>query len=184
MGLESSILLAQLCVAPSERERKRLEWKLRGNLRLGDSEKIGRDKLLLLTDIQDNPFARRLVHIYTNKNKEINISELIQGLLLFITEGDMLPKLQLSFRIYDLDGDGYISIFDLYQVLRQLLGSQYSEERLKKMAVYTIMMADTDGDRKLSYEEYLKFMANVKIQKKASVKCSALNPAEQFWYNW
>lgn len=71
-----------------------------------------------------------------------------------------LGVMKEAFSHFDKDGDGTISAQELGVVMRSLehvmvnLGEKFTEERIAHM----IKGADEDGDRKLSYEEFLKLM--------------------------
>ena len=49
----------------------------------------------------------------------------------------------LSFiRIYDMDGDGYISNGELFQVLKMMVGSNLKDTQLQQIVDKTILFAD------------------------------------------
>jgi len=60
----------------------------------------------------------------------------------------------VAFKIYDMDGDGYISNGELFQVLKMMVGNNLKDTQLQQIVDKTIINADTDGDGKISFEEF------------------------------
>ena len=53
-----------------------------------------------------------------------------------------------------MDKDGYISNGELFQVLKMMVGSNLKDAQLQQIVDKTIIHADTDGDGKISFEEF------------------------------
>lgn len=62
--------------------------------------------------------------------------------------------LTVAFKIYDMDKDGYISNGELFQVLKMMVGNNLRDTQLQQIVDKTIIHADTDGDGKISFEEF------------------------------
>ena len=62
--------------------------------------------------------------------------------------------ISVAFKIYDMDKDGYISNGELYQVLKMMVGNNLKDHQLQQIVDKTIIHADTDGDGKISFEEF------------------------------
>jgi len=60
----------------------------------------------------------------------------------------------VAFKIYDIDRDGYISNGELFQVLKMMVGTNLKDAQLQQIVDKTIINADTDGDGKVSFEEF------------------------------
>jgi serine/threonine-protein phosphatase 2B regulatory subunit len=59
-----------------------------------------------------------------------------------------------------MDGDGYISNGELFQVLKMMVGDNLNEVQLQQIVDKTILEADIDRDGKISYEEFRQMISN------------------------
>ena len=69
------------------------------------------------------------------------------------TEEDEIRE---AFRVFDKDGNGYISAAELRHVMTSL-GEKLTEEEVEEM----IIEADTDGDGQLNYEGLLDCLSRM-----------------------
>lgn len=60
----------------------------------------------------------------------------------------------VAFQIYDIDNDGFISNGELFQVLKMMVGTNLKDIQLQQIVDKTIIIADLDGDGKISYQEF------------------------------
>lgn len=67
---------------------------------------------------------------------------------------DWTSVFAVAFRMYDLDGDGYVSPEELAHTLKTLMGRALSELQLNQIVESTIMQHDVDGDGRLSFQEF------------------------------
>tara|TARA_B110001452_G_scaffold246000_1_gene231027 strand:+ start:94 stop:675 length:582 start_codon:yes stop_codon:yes gene_type:complete len=66
---------------------------------------------------------------------------------------DSEEELQKAFKDFDKDGNGVISHAELWHIMTNL-GEKLTKEEIDEM----IREADSDGDRQLNYEEFVKMM--------------------------
>ena len=66
-----------------------------------------------------------------------------------------LNYLIFSFRVFDKDGNGYISSAELRHVMTNL-GEKLTDEEVDEM----IREADIDGDGQVNYEEFVAMMTS------------------------
>ena len=83
--------------------------------------------------------------------------------------GNVEEKHKVAFQIYDLNGDGYISNGDLYNSLKMLVGDNLTDIQVQQLADRTMIAADKDMDGKISYEEFVDFVKDIKIGEMFSV---------------
>lgn len=55
-----------------------------------------------------------------------------------------------------MDGDGFISNGELFQVLKMMVGSNLNDVQLQQIVDKTIIEADEDKDGRISFEEFCK----------------------------
>ena len=102
-----------------------------------------------------NPILARIVSIFdTDGNDEVEFNEFISALSTFHSGGSE-EKLKFVFRIYDIDGDGFISNGELFKVLKMMVGDNLNERQLQQLVDKTMLKADTDRDGKVSFDEFL-----------------------------
>eukprot|EP00026_Physarum_polycephalum_P015563 Phypoly_transcript_16276.p1 GENE.Phypoly_transcript_16276~~Phypoly_transcript_16276.p1 ORF type:complete len:202 (+),score=28.80 Phypoly_transcript_16276:62-667(+) len=109
--------------------------------------------------LKNSAFAERLFDVFDkNKDAVINFREFVSGLSVFCAKGTLDEKLQLSFRIYDHDEDGFIDKDELMSMLRAIMFDNLifnlSEHHMQALVDSTFKEADTNGDSKISYQEY------------------------------
>jgi Ca2+-binding EF-hand superfamily protein len=137
-----------------------------------------------LKSADDTPFADRLFSLLdTNGDGSLDLTEFVTGLSM-LCKGSVEDKLALSFKAYDIDGNGFITKDELalmfkqawmagYSALCMAHGTEqmsnadlqeFSEEMATLFAENAFESLDTNGDGKLSFQEFKEFaMAEPKI---------------------
>ncbi|KAI8149966.1 hypothetical protein BJV82DRAFT_5451 [Fennellomyces sp. T-0311] len=105
----------------------------------------------------DDIFLKRLYAAFdVDNNKSIDFEEFVDGLSVFM-KGTPEEKLALSFKLYDVNHDGYLTKSELERVMLQL-SHTFSEEdqtkEIKDMIGRMFEDVDVDNDGKLSFDEY------------------------------
>eukprot|EP00732_Lithocolla_globosa_P007624 Lithocolla_globosa_v1_NODE_9925_length_654_cov_164.742905.p1 type:complete len:174 gc:universal NODE_9925_length_654_cov_164.742905:577-56(-) len=112
-------------------------------------------EFLQLTQVQNNPLAKRVIEIFDEDGGgDIDFQEFIKGLSIFSNKSDKTEKLRFAFKVYDLDGDGFISNGELFQVLKTMVGDNLKEEQLQQIVDKSILEADKNGDGKIDFQEF------------------------------
>ncbi|CDS11042.1 hypothetical protein LRAMOSA03306 [Lichtheimia ramosa] len=106
----------------------------------------------------DDMFLNRLYAAFDKDNdKMIDFREFVDGLSIFM-KGTPEEKLVLSFKLYDVDHDGYLTKPELERVMLQLSRTFSDDEdqtsEIKDMIARMFDDLDVDNDGKLSFEEY------------------------------
>lgn len=68
-----------------------------------------------------------------------------------------VEEMKAVFRIFDKDGDGFISADEIQQVMSNH-GDTFTDEQVKQM----MKGADANGDGKIDYDEFVKLMESIK----------------------
>eukprot|EP01127_Copromyxa_protea_P006868 TRINITY_DN16811_c0_g1_i1.p1 TRINITY_DN16811_c0_g1~~TRINITY_DN16811_c0_g1_i1.p1 ORF type:complete len:181 (+),score=53.17 TRINITY_DN16811_c0_g1_i1:50-592(+) len=145
----------------SERELKRLHRRFK-KLDTDGSGTLTIDEFMSIPELAVNPLLERVIQIFDeNKDNEIQFSEFIKALSIFSDKGNKEGKLQFAFKVYDMDGDGFISNGELFQVLKMMVGDNLTDVQLQQIVDKTILEGDGDKDGKISYEEFKKMITNI-----------------------
>ncbi len=91
-------------------------------------------------------------------NRTIDFLEFVNIMLAKMSTKDLQKEIIETFKVFDLNGDGYISAAELKEVLTNM-GDQLSE----KEALDMIHDADADGDGRLNLVEYSKKMSHAEL---------------------
>ncbi|KAH6626843.1 hypothetical protein B0J18DRAFT_425815 [Chaetomium sp. MPI-SDFR-AT-0129] len=125
-----------------------------------NSGTIEREEFLSLPQISSNPLATRMIAIFDEDGGgDVDFQEFVSGLSAFSSKGNKEQKLRFAFKVYDIDRDGYISNGELFIVLKMMVGNNLKDQQLQQIVDKTIMEADTDGDGKISFEEFQAVVA-------------------------
>lgn len=98
-----------------------------------------------------------ITEVDTDGNGTIDFKEFINLMAKKMKETDTEEELREAFKVFDKDGNGYISAAELRHVMTNL-GEKLTEEEVNAM----IKEADADGDGQVDYNEFVKMMINVK----------------------
>ncbi|XP_011364591.1 calcineurin subunit B type 2 [Pteropus medius] len=168
MGNEASYP-EEMCSHFDNDEIKRLSKSFK-KLDLDSSGTLSVDEFLSLSELQQNPLVQRVIEVFdTDGNGEVDFKEFILGTSQFSVKGDKEQKLRFAFNIYDIDKDGYISNGELFQVLKMMVGGNLKDWQLQQLVDKTIIILDTDGDGKISFEEFSAVVGGLEIHKKLVV---------------
>ncbi len=116
-------------------------------------------EFLAIPELEHNPLVNRVVHTFDiDKSGEVDFREFVSSLSVFATHESSASgkeqKYKFTFRVYDVDNDGFISNADLYHVLKAMVGSNLNDIQLQQLVDRTIIQGDKDKDGKLNYEEF------------------------------
>ena len=70
-----------------------------------------------------------------------------------MVDSEQLEELKEAFKVFDKDGNGFISAAELRHVMTNL-GEKLTDEEVDEM----IREADVDGDGQVNYDEFVKMM--------------------------
>ena len=128
---------------------------------LFDPQKTGYIKPKELRDTMDSlGFDERSKIIYemlesydNNMDAKIDFAEFLDLMTAKMGENDSRDDIRKVFKLFDEEGNGFLSIQDLKRVSKEL-GEMMDENELKEM----IDRADADGDGKVSFDDFFQVM--------------------------
>ncbi|ORX50548.1 EF-hand [Hesseltinella vesiculosa] len=104
-----------------------------------------------------NPTEAELQDMVTEVDSDgsgtIDLSEFLTMIARKMRDTDSQEEIQEAFKVFDKDGNGFISAAELRHVMTSL-GERLTEEEVDEM----IREADVDGDGQINYEEFVKMM--------------------------
>ncbi|KAJ6232213.1 protein phosphatase 3 regulatory subunit b alpha isoform type 1 [Anaeramoeba flamelloides] len=132
-----------------------------------NTQKTGRvsyQEFLNIPELASNPILERVISLIDkNNNQFIEFHELIETLSIFVVEEKKQERVDFVFKIYDLNGDGFISNGDLFLVLKSMVGENLKDIQLQQIVDKTIAKFDKDEDGKLSYDEFINLTKDFKL---------------------
>jgi len=191
MGSKASILLQEQEIEEIQRETGfshsqivRLYSRFT-SLDKSNNGYLSREDFLRIPELAINPLGDRIVHAFFMDGSDdgVNFKQFMKTLARFrpvkgkedrTSKAAKLnsreEKLRFAFRMYDLDGNNFISRDELLAVLHMMVGANISEDQLGNIADRTIAEVDASGDDVISFDEFLKIMEKVDVEQKMSIR--------------
>ncbi|KAH0617190.1 hypothetical protein JD844_029002 [Phrynosoma platyrhinos] len=124
----------------------------------GDGAISSQELGTVMRSIGQNPTEAELQEMIkkldTNKNGMVDFPEFLTLLSVRMKSADSEEEIRKAFRVFDRDGNGYVSAAELRHIMTKL-GEKLTEEEVEDM----IKEADVDGDGQVNYEEFLRIMS-------------------------
>ncbi|XP_019881816.1 calcium-binding protein E63-1 isoform X2 [Aethina tumida] len=89
-----------------------------------------------------------------DENDFLTFVKQIQQLRPGLSEEDHQRDLKAAFQVFDMDNDGFITRDEL-RIAMEMIGETVTEEQLTQF----IVIADTDKDGRINYEEFSKLLS-------------------------
>ncbi|XP_058689119.1 calaxin isoform X1 [Poecile atricapillus] len=126
----------------------------------GFDRTVFRDTLHSAFGLTDEVMLDRVFSTFDRSNTgSITVVEWVEGLGVLL-RGTLEEKMKYCFAIYDLNGDGYISREEMFQMLKNSLLIQPADEEpdegVKDLVEIALKKMDYDHDGKLSFMDFEK----------------------------
>ncbi|XP_048195981.1 EF-hand calcium-binding domain-containing protein 1-like [Perognathus longimembris pacificus] len=129
-----------------------------GRFDMGLDRNTFRGVLYSIFGMTDDRLMNRVFFAFDkDSDNYINVIEWIKGLSVFL-RGTFEEKLKFCFEVYYLNGDGYISQEEIFDMLKNSLYQQSPEEEtdegISELVDLTLKKMDYDNDGKISFEDF------------------------------
>lgn len=162
------------------RKFKKLDTDQSGSLSVSE--------FLAVPELEHNPLVRRIISVVdSDHNGEVDFEEFVAALSVLTNPTEQnQDRLKFTFRVYDCDGDGFISNADLFHVLKTMVGANLSDVQLQQLVDRSIvseslpspvsthpsmqqLQADKDRDGRLSFDEFVGIVSDTNISDKLKI---------------
>jgi len=126
----------------------------------GDGTITSKELTLVMRGLGQNPTEEEvrsmIAEVDSDGNGSIEFPEFLVLIANKLRTEDVRDELKDAFKVFDKNNDGYLSATELREVL-QTLGDRMTDDDVDEL----IQAADTNGDGRVDYEEFVSMMMNV-----------------------
>ncbi|CAG9335240.1 unnamed protein product [Blepharisma stoltei] len=141
----------------SKFNQKELKRIYRRFARLDHEEKgwVSVDDILTLPELTNHPMRDRIARMMTiDMGEVIDFKLFVETISLFSDRLNPEEKLRYFFKLYDMDGDGFVGEGELFVMLRILVGGSLNDAQVQSIVDQVIQQTDRDKDGKLNFKEF------------------------------
>lgn len=126
----------------------------------GNRDRITIRQLTSLPQFANNPFVGRIFELYDGDADGVLKQEefLLALQRLRLLASDPAERLKIAFELFDLDMDRHVSVLDMATVLQCTTSQSGSRDHLKAVAAAAIAKHDTEGDGRLTPQQFRKMV--------------------------
>ncbi|XP_035666275.1 calcium and integrin-binding family member 3-like [Branchiostoma floridae] len=108
-----------------------------------------------MPELKENPFRRRICEVFSEDGSgNMTFDDFLDMFSVFSEQAPQDIKAVYAFKIYDADGDQFLSKSDLGKVLSCLTRDELTQEEMNTVVEKILEEADLDDDSQLSYMEF------------------------------
>lgn len=155
MGANTSALLSEEIdeISREENLSQSQVKRLYNRFQKLDSNQIGTldaGVLLMIPELAMNPLHPRLISIFQNNN----FRQFVSNVSAFNRQAEPERKADFAFKVYDVDGDGYITKTDLREILIMLVGDNIQDNVLDNIIDKILNHNKSGGDGRISRNDF------------------------------
>jgi serine/threonine-protein phosphatase 2B regulatory subunit len=90
----------------------------------------------------------------------IDFEAFVHALSIFNDKDNIDRKIEFLFKVYDIDGDGYVTKEELLVILQTLVGNSLSDSQLEQISEKTVSDMNSEVTGKLSFEDFKAIFDN------------------------
>ncbi|KAL3994502.1 Troponin C isoform 2 [Acanthocheilonema viteae] len=157
-GNDATDALSQLSTEQIEQFRKYFNTFDKENKGFIRATQIGQILRTMGQAFEERDLKKLIKEFDTDGSGEIEFEEFAAMVATFVVEDEKAgieEELREAFRLYDKEGNGYIAVSDLRDILRAL-DENISVEELDEM----IADIDTDGSGTVDFDEFMEMMSS------------------------
>ncbi|KAF8407175.1 hypothetical protein HHK36_006301 [Tetracentron sinense] len=126
---------------------------------------ISADEFLSVPEFSVNPISQRLLKMVDG----LNFKDFVAFLSAFSAKASIQQKIELIFKVYDLDSNGKVTFNDILEVLRDLTGSFMSEKQREQVLSHVLEEAGYTSTSALLLDDFIKILGNSDLKMEVEV---------------
>ncbi|XP_068668554.1 uncharacterized protein [Aristolochia californica] len=126
---------------------------------------ISADEFMSVPEFAVNPLSQRLLRMVDG----LNFKDFVAFLSAFSSHASLQQKIELIYKVYDLDCNGKVAFNDILDVLRDLTGSFMSEEQRKQVLSHVLEEAGYARESLLTVDDFFKILSNSGLKMEVEV---------------
>ncbi|RLN06988.1 calcineurin subunit B [Panicum miliaceum] len=115
---------------------------------------ISEDEFPSIPEFSLNPLSKRLLRMVDG----LNFKDSVAFLSTFSAKASLRQKIELIFKVYDIDGKGKVTFKDLLEGLRDLTGSFMSDEQREQVVTKVLEEAGYTKDYSFSVKDFIQII--------------------------
>ncbi len=120
-----------------------------------------------IPELEKNPLSQRICQVLCKQGEVIDFPLFVKALSVFSNKGESAARSECNatvyneavvvmFKVYDMDGDGFVSPEEMMMIFKSLVGKNLSTAQLQQIVDKTIKDLDIDRDGRLNFSEFQK----------------------------